>query len=122
MCSAKTIAGFYRRATEARNFSEDTDNPLKKRDFKEVERKWLSLVATVGVTARNLRSDVLTLLVVSRDDGNVVIFSSASLFYAPRLHLSTGSPPPRHGSSRAQAHAAGRTGPMATTIHSDACL
>jgi hypothetical protein len=43
MCSAKTIVGFYRRATEARKFSEDTDNPLKKRDFIEVERKWLAL-------------------------------------------------------------------------------
>jgi hypothetical protein len=30
MCSAKTIVGFYCRATEARKFSEDTDNPLKK--------------------------------------------------------------------------------------------
>ena len=43
MCSAKTIVGFYRRAAEARKFSEDTNNPLKKRDFKEIERKWLSL-------------------------------------------------------------------------------
>jgi hypothetical protein len=43
MCNAKTIVGFYRRATEARKFSKDTNNPLKKRDFKEVERKWLSL-------------------------------------------------------------------------------
>jgi hypothetical protein len=43
MCSATTIAGFYRRAAEARKFSEGTDNPLKKKDFKEVERKWLSL-------------------------------------------------------------------------------
>jgi hypothetical protein len=43
VCSAKTIATFYRRATEARKFSEDTDNPLKQRDFKDVERKWLSL-------------------------------------------------------------------------------
>jgi hypothetical protein len=43
MCSAKTIAGFFRLALEARKFSEDTNNPVKKRDFKEVERKWLSL-------------------------------------------------------------------------------
>ena len=43
MCSAKTIAGFYRRAREARKFSEETINPVKKRDFNEVERKWLSL-------------------------------------------------------------------------------
>jgi hypothetical protein len=43
VCSAKTIVGFYRRATEARKFSEESNNPLKKREFKEVERRWLSL-------------------------------------------------------------------------------
>jgi len=43
MCSAKTIAGFYRLAREARKFSEETNNPVKKRDFNEIERKWLYL-------------------------------------------------------------------------------
>jgi hypothetical protein len=43
VCRAKTIAGFYRRASEARKFSEDSNNPIKKKEFKEVERRWLSL-------------------------------------------------------------------------------
>jgi hypothetical protein len=43
VCRAKTIAGFYLRASEARKFSEDSNNPIKKKEFKEVERRWLSL-------------------------------------------------------------------------------
>ena len=43
MCSAKTIAGFYRRATEARKFSEGSTNPIEKREFQEIERSWLSI-------------------------------------------------------------------------------
>ena len=43
MCSAKEIAEIYRRATEARKFSEDSTNLVKKREFKEIERKWLQI-------------------------------------------------------------------------------
>jgi hypothetical protein len=43
MCSAKEIAEIYRRATEARKFSEDSTNAAKKREFKEIERKWLQI-------------------------------------------------------------------------------
>jgi hypothetical protein len=43
MCNAKEIADYYRRATEARKFSEDSTNPFEKRDLKEVERTWLSI-------------------------------------------------------------------------------
>jgi hypothetical protein len=43
VCRAKTIAGFYRRASEARKFSEDSNNPVKKREFKEIERRWLQI-------------------------------------------------------------------------------
>jgi hypothetical protein len=42
VCSAKTIANFYRRATEAGKFFESSINPVEKRDLKEIERRWLS--------------------------------------------------------------------------------
>jgi hypothetical protein len=34
---------FYRRATEAGKFFKDSTNPVKKREFKEIERRWLSM-------------------------------------------------------------------------------
>jgi hypothetical protein len=43
MCSAKEITEFYRRAVEAGKFSEDSTNPVKKREFKEIERRWLQI-------------------------------------------------------------------------------
>jgi hypothetical protein len=43
MCNAKQILEFYRRATEAGKFSEDSINPVKKREFKEIERRWLKI-------------------------------------------------------------------------------
>jgi hypothetical protein len=43
MCSAKQILEFYRRATEAGKFSEDSTNPVKRSEFKEIERKWLQI-------------------------------------------------------------------------------
>ena len=43
MCSAKEIAEIYRRATEAGKFSEDSTNQVKKREFKEIERRWLQI-------------------------------------------------------------------------------
>ena len=90
MCSAKTIVGFYRRATEARKFSEDTDNPLKKRDFIEVERKWLALARKCKCNSENRLCGGLTVLVVSGNDSNAVIvhmeFSTAWLSCVPRPH------------------------------------
>jgi hypothetical protein len=43
MCSAKEITEIYRRAAEAGKFSEDSTNPVKKREFKEIERRWLQI-------------------------------------------------------------------------------
>jgi hypothetical protein len=43
MCSADQIIEFYRRATEAGKFSKDSTNPVKKGEFKEIERRWLSM-------------------------------------------------------------------------------
>jgi hypothetical protein len=43
VCSAKEIAERYRRAREAAKSSEDSTKLVEKRDFKEIERKWLSL-------------------------------------------------------------------------------
>jgi hypothetical protein len=43
MCSAEQILEFYRRATEAGKFSKDSSNPVEKREFKEIERRWLSI-------------------------------------------------------------------------------
>jgi hypothetical protein len=39
MCSAEQIVEFHRLATEAGKFSKDSTNPIKKREFKEVERR-----------------------------------------------------------------------------------
>jgi hypothetical protein len=43
MCSAKQILEFYRRATEAGKFFEDSINQVKRREFKEIERRWLQI-------------------------------------------------------------------------------
>jgi len=43
LCEAKQIAEFYRLAMEAGKFSEDSTNPVEKRDFKEIERRWLAI-------------------------------------------------------------------------------
>jgi hypothetical protein len=43
VCSAKEIAAIYRRATEAAKFSEESSNPVERKEFKEIERRWLSL-------------------------------------------------------------------------------
>jgi hypothetical protein len=43
MCSAEQIVEFYRRATEAGKFSEHSTNPVEKREFKEIERRWLAI-------------------------------------------------------------------------------
>ena len=43
MCSEKQIVEFYRRAAEAGKFSEDSTNPVKKREFTEIERRWLQI-------------------------------------------------------------------------------
>jgi hypothetical protein len=40
MCSAKQITEIYRRATQAGKFAEGSTNPVKKREFKEIERRW----------------------------------------------------------------------------------
>ena len=45
MCSEKQIVEFYRRAAEAGKFSEDSTNPVKKREFKEIERRWLQIAS-----------------------------------------------------------------------------
>jgi hypothetical protein len=42
MRSAKEITEIYRRAVEA-EFSNDSTNPVKKREFKEIERRWLQI-------------------------------------------------------------------------------
>jgi hypothetical protein len=49
MCSAKEITEIYRRAVEAGKFSEDSINPVKKREFKEIERRWLQIARRVQV-------------------------------------------------------------------------
>jgi hypothetical protein len=56
MCSAKEITEIYRRAVEAGKFSEDSTNPVKKREFKEIERRWLQIARDANVTARRLRN------------------------------------------------------------------
>jgi hypothetical protein len=43
MCSAEQIVEFYRRATEAGKFSKYSTNPVEKREFKEIELRWLSM-------------------------------------------------------------------------------
>ena len=43
MCSAEQIVEFYRRATEAGKFSKNSTNPAEKRNFKEIECRWLSM-------------------------------------------------------------------------------
>ena len=43
MCSEKQIVEFYRLAAQAGKFSEDSTNPVEKREFKEIERRWLSM-------------------------------------------------------------------------------
>jgi hypothetical protein len=43
MCSAKQITEIYRRATQAGKFAENSTNPVKKREFKEIERRWLQI-------------------------------------------------------------------------------
>jgi hypothetical protein len=43
MCSAKQITEIYRRATQAGKFAEESTNPVKKREFKEIERRWLQI-------------------------------------------------------------------------------
>ena len=43
MCSAKEITEIYRRAVEAGKFSKDSTGPVKKREFKEIERRWLQI-------------------------------------------------------------------------------
>jgi len=43
MCSAEQILEFYRRATEAGKFAKDSASPVEKREFKEIERRWLSM-------------------------------------------------------------------------------
>jgi hypothetical protein len=74
---------------EAGKFFEDSTNPLEKRDFKEIERRWLSIARGCKCNSKEARKPSkrrLTLLVVSRDDANAV-FSSVSLYYAPHLQL-----------------------------------
>jgi hypothetical protein len=74
--------------------------------------------ATTPGTLGNLRSDALSLVVVSGNDSNEVIvhtiFASA-LSYPPHPRLGIGSLPPRQESSRAEARLLRRTGLMATT-------
>jgi hypothetical protein len=55
MCNAKEIAEYYRRATEAGKFSEDSTNPLEKRDLKEIERTWLSIAQNCKCESENAR-------------------------------------------------------------------
>jgi hypothetical protein len=55
VCSAKIIANFYRRATEAGKFFEDSTNPLEKRDFKEIERRWLSIARGCKCNSKEAR-------------------------------------------------------------------
>jgi len=43
MCSAEQIVEFYRRASGARKFSNNSTNPAEERNFKEIERRWLSM-------------------------------------------------------------------------------
>ena len=43
MCSAKEIQECYQRADEARQIASGTADPATKKDFKEIERRWLSL-------------------------------------------------------------------------------
>jgi hypothetical protein len=53
MCSAKQIQEFYRRATEAGKFSEDSTNPVKRREFEEIERKWLQIARECTCNSEN---------------------------------------------------------------------
>jgi len=43
MCTAKKIAECYRRAMEAGQFFENSTDPVAKNEFREIQRKWLSL-------------------------------------------------------------------------------
>ena len=43
MCTAKAITECYRRAEEARRIADATDDPVARDDFKEIERRWLSV-------------------------------------------------------------------------------
>jgi hypothetical protein len=43
MCSAKTIAECYRRAIEPGQFFETSTDPVAKNEFREIQRKWLSI-------------------------------------------------------------------------------
>ena len=55
MCSAEQIVEFYRRAAEAGKFSEDSTNPVEKREFKEIERRWLSIAQNCKCNSENVR-------------------------------------------------------------------
>jgi hypothetical protein len=55
MCSAEQIIEFYRRATEAGKFSKDSTNPVKKSEFKEIERRWLSLAQNCTCNSEEAR-------------------------------------------------------------------
>jgi hypothetical protein len=91
MCSEKPDCKVLPPCRGGWEFSEDSTNPVGKREFKEIERRWLSIARVATRKLENLRSDVLTLLVVSGNDSNSAIFctvfSSASLSYTPQPHL-----------------------------------
>jgi hypothetical protein len=55
MCSAEQIVEFYRRAAEAGQFSKDSTNPVKKGEFKEIERKWLSMAQNCTCNSEEAR-------------------------------------------------------------------
>jgi hypothetical protein len=55
MCSEKQIVEFYRRAAEAGKFSEDSTNPVEKREFKEIERRWLSIAQNCTCSSEEAR-------------------------------------------------------------------
>ena len=43
MCTAKAITECYRRAEEARRIADATDDPVARDDFRDIERRWLSV-------------------------------------------------------------------------------
>ena len=81
MCSAKAIKECYRRAEEARRIADATDDPVARDDFRDIERRWLSVAGNCKCNEqskqrfseeRTLRSELLpnppALLVASGHD------------------------------------------------------
>jgi hypothetical protein len=55
VCSAKTIAGLYRRAMEAGQFFENSTDPVAKSEFRKIQRKWLSIARGCKCNSKEAR-------------------------------------------------------------------